>query len=142
MSTTPNVESKYHLKTIHAEIDLYDRRLAHLLKYDVFETEAARAAAARKLTLKRDPLAATAKRLVAEGVEYKESELPRSFRPEGVPAPAEVKQPEPESVHAAAAPHNPGENRSTRRQGSPYAGTSLDWEKSVQHYMQNKSAKA
>ena len=140
MSTTPNVESKYHLKTIHAEIDLYDRRLAHLLKYDVFETEAARAAATRKLNLKRDPLAATAKRLVAEGVEYKESELPRSFRPEGVPAPVEAKQPEPESAPAAL--HNAAENRSTRRQGSPFAGTSLDWEKSVQHYMQNKAAKA
>jgi hypothetical protein len=140
MSTTPNIEGKYHLKSIHAEIDLYDRRLAHLLKYDVFETEAARAAATRKLTLKRDPLVVTAKRLAAEGVEFKESELPRSFRPEGVPAPVEAK-PEPEPVPAAA-PHNSGENRSTRRQGSPFAGASLDWEKSVQHYMQNKSAKA
>ncbi len=138
MSTIPTIESKYHLKTIHAEIDLFDRRLAHLNKYDVFETEAARAAAARKLNLKRDPLVVTAKRLVAEGVEYKESELPRSFRPDGVPAPVEAKR-EPE---AAAASHNPTENRSARRQGSPYAGTSLDWEKSVQHYMQNKSAKA
>jgi hypothetical protein len=36
----------------------------------------------------------------------------------------------------------PTENRSTRRQGSPFAGTSLDWEKSVQQYMQNKSVKA
>ena len=138
MSTSPTIESKYHLKTIHAEIDLFDRRLAHLNKYDVFETEAARAAAARKLNLKRDPLVATAKRLVAEGVEYKESELPRSFRPDGFPAPVEAK-PEPE---AAVAPPNSTENRSARRQGSPYAGTSLDWEKSVQHYMQNKSAKA
>jgi hypothetical protein len=139
MSTTPAVESKYHLKTIHAEIDLYDRRLAHLLKFEVFATEAARAAATRKLTLKRDPLVVTAKRLASEGVEFKESELPRSFRPEGVPAPIEVKQPVPEPAPAA---HNPSENRSTRRQGSPYAGTSLDWEKSVQHYMQNKAAKA
>jgi hypothetical protein len=138
MSTIPTIESKYHLKSIHAEIDLFDRRLAHLNKYDVFESEAARAAAARKLNLKRDPLVVTAKRLVAEGVEYKESELPRSFRPEGVPAPVEAK-PEPEPV---AATNNPTENRSARRQGSPYAGTSLDWEKSVQHYMQNKSAKA
>ena len=132
-------ESKYQLKTLHADIDLFDRRLAHLLKYEVFATEAARAAAARKITLKRDALVITAKRLAAEGVEYKESELPRSFRPEGVPVPVEVKLPEPEP---AAAPHNPLENRSTRRQGSPYAGTSLDWEKSVQHYMQNKAAKA
>jgi hypothetical protein len=133
------IESKYQLKTLHADIDLFDRRLAHLLKYEVFATEAARAAAARKITLKRDALVITAKRLAAEGVEYKESELPRSFRPEGVPAPVEVKLPEPEPT---TAPHNPLENRSARRQGSPYAGTSLDWEKSVQHYMQNKAAKA
>jgi hypothetical protein len=138
--TPTAIESKYYLKTLHADIDLYDRRLAHLLKYEVFATEAARAAAARKITLKRDPLAATAKRLAAEGVEYKESELPRSFRPEGVPAPVEAKLPEPAAAPAAAL-HNPLENRSARRQGSPYAGTSLDWEKSVQHYMQNKAAK-
>lgn len=135
MSTTTTVESKYYLKSVHAEIDLFDRRLAHLLKYDVFDTEAARTAAARKLTLKREPLVQTAKRLAAEGVEYKESELPRSFRPDGEPAPvAEVKEVETETVSAA-----PTENRSARRQGSPYAGTSLDWEKSVQHYMQKKA---
>jgi hypothetical protein len=134
MSTAPITESKYYLKSVHAEIDLFDRRLAHLLKYDVFETEAARAAAARKLTLKRDALVLTAKRLASEGVEFKDSELPRSFRPDGLPAPAEVK-PEPEPV--AALP-NAGDNRSARRQGSPYAGTSLDWEKSVQHYMEKK----
>ena len=137
MSTAPAVESKYHLKSIHSEIDLFDRRLAHLNKFEVFETEAARAAAARKLALKREPLVKTAKRLAAEGVEFKDSELPRSFRPEGVPAPVEVKA-EPEPVAAAA----PVENRSARRQGSPFAGTSLDWEKSVQQYMQNKSVKA
>lgn len=138
MSNTPTIESKYFLKSVHAEIDLFDRRLAHLLKFDVFDTEAARAAAARKLTLKRDPLVATAKRLAAEGVEFKESELPRSFRPDGLPAPVEAKS-EPETPAPLS---NPTENRSARRQGSPYAGTSLDWEKSVQHYMQNKSAKA
>jgi hypothetical protein len=136
MASTNAVENKYYLKSVHAEIDLYDRRLAHLLKYDVFESEAARAAAARKLTLKRDPLVKTAKRLVAEGVEYKESELPRSFRPDGVPAPVEAVRVEPEPVVPAAAPT---ENRSARRQGSPFAGTSLDWEKSVQHYMQKKA---
>ena len=141
-ATPTPLESKYHLKTLHADIDLFDRRLAHLLKYEVFATETARSAAARKITLKRDPLVATAKRLAAEGVEFKESELPRSFRPEGVPAPVEAKVPEPEPAAVAAAPHNPLENRSARRQGSPYAGTSLDWEKSVQHYMQNKASKA
>jgi DNA polymerase III gamma/tau subunit len=134
--TQAAVESKYYLKSVHAEIDLFDRRLAHLMKYDVFESEAARAAAARKLSLKREPLVQTAKRLAAEGVEFKETELPRSFRPEGSPAPlAEVKA-EPETVVAA-----PVENRTARRQGSPYAGTSLDWEKSVQHYMEKKASR-
>ena len=135
MSATQVPEGKYQLKSIHAEIDLFDRRLAHLMKYDVFDTEAARAAAARRLPLKREPLVQTAKRLAAEGVEYKESELPRSFRPDGQAAPIEIK-PEPEPAAVAAAPT---ENRTARRQGSPYAGTSLDWEKSVQHYMQKKT---
>jgi hypothetical protein len=132
--TTTTVESKYYLKSVHAEIDLFDRRLAHLMKYDVFDTEAARAAAVRKLNLKREPLVVTAKRLVAEGVEFKDSELPRSFRPDGTPAPVA------ETVQEAPAERlaSPTENRSARRQGSPYAGTSLDWEKSVQHYMEKK----
>lgn len=134
MATTTAVESKYYLKSVHAEIDLFDRRLAHLLKYDVFETDAAREAAARKLALKREPLVKTAKRLVAEGVEYKESDLPRSFRADGLAAPAEVARLEPEPVAAV-----PKENRTARRQGSPYAGTSLDWEKSVQQYMEKKA---
>jgi hypothetical protein len=136
MANTATVESKYYLKSVHAEIDLFDRRLAHLMKYDTFDSDAARAAAARKLNLKREPLVQTAKRLAAEGVEFKDSELPRSFRPEGVAAPVE-ETPEPvaPAVTAATAP---GENRSARRQGSPYAGTALDWEKSVAQYMQAK----
>jgi hypothetical protein len=136
MANTATVESKYYLKSVHAEIDLFDRRLAHLMKYDTFDTEAAKAAAARKLNLKREPLVQTAKRLAAEGVEFKDSELPRSFRPEGAPTPVEA-TPEPEATPASAAAA-PGENRNTRRQGSPYAGTALDWEKSVAQYMQAK----
>jgi hypothetical protein len=135
MATTPAVESKYYLKSVHAEIDLFDRRIAHLLKYDTFESDAARAAAARKLNLKREPLVQTAKRLASEGIEFKDSELPRSFRPEGLPAPVEAKEPEVSPVASV-----PTENRNTRRQGSPYAGTSLDWAQSVNQYMQAKRA--
>ncbi|MGA7156289.1 MAG: hypothetical protein WBY53_05560 [Acidobacteriaceae bacterium] len=134
MSNTPTIESKYQLKTLHAEIDLYDRRLAHLLKFEVFATDAARAAAVRKLTLKRDPLVATARRLAEEGVEFKQSELPRSFRPEGVPAPVEVPEPQ-------AAEPTPTENRNARRHNAGHTAATLDWEKSIQHYMQNKPAK-
>jgi len=78
--TNTDVESKYYLKTVHAEIDLFDRKLAHLLKFDVFEDDAARDAAARKINLKRTPLVETAKNLAKKGVEFKDSELPRSMR--------------------------------------------------------------
>jgi hypothetical protein len=129
-----NVENKYYLKTVHEEIDLYDRKLAHLLNFETFETEADRAAATRKLTLKRDALALNAKRMAAEGIEFNQNELPRSFRPKDAPAAAEVEEPK------AAEPFVPaGANRSARRQTSPYAGTSLDWQSSVQHYMQKKA---
>ena len=138
MTTTPNLEGKYQLKTLHAEIDLLDRRLAHVLKFETFETDAARDAAAKKIVTKRETLVQTAKRLAAEGVEYKESELPRSFRPEGVPAPAEVK-PEAEATPAATAASSNAENRNTRRSSS-HAGAAFDWEKSVAEYMQAKKS--
>jgi hypothetical protein len=133
------VENKYYLKTVHEEIDLYDRKLAHLLNFETFTTEADRAAATRKLTLKRDALALTAKRLAAEGIEFQPNDLPRSFRPKDAPVAHEEEVKEAKSVE----PFVPaGANRTVRRQGSPYAGTSLDWQSSVQHYMQKKGAKA
>ncbi len=81
------VQDKYYLRDILREIDLYDRKLLHLLKHETFATDALRDSAVRKLSLKRDALAETAKGLVASGMEYAESELPRSFRPEGYVAP-------------------------------------------------------
>jgi len=133
------VENKYYLKTVHDEIDLYDRKLAHLLNFETFATEADRAAATRKLTLKRDALALTAKRLVEEGIEFNQNDLPRSFRPKDVPQVVDVEEAK-EVATKSAEPFVPaGANRNVRRQGSPYAGTSLDWQSSVQHYMQKKA---
>jgi len=135
------VENKYYLKTVHDEIDLYDRKLAHLLNFETFATEADRAAATRKLTLKRDALALTAKRLAEEGIEFNQNDLPRSFRPKDAVMVVDVE----EAKEVAAKTTEPfvgaaaGANRSVRRQGSPYAGTSLDWQSSVQHYMQKKA---
>lgn len=77
------VQDKYYLRDIHREIDLYDRKLIHLEKHEVFATEALREAAVKKMATKRDALAATARSLAAAGIEFHESELPRSFRPEG-----------------------------------------------------------
>ena len=134
------VENKYYLKTVHDEIDLYDRKLAHLLNFETFPTEADRAAATRKLTLKRDALAITAKRLAGEGIEFNQNGLPRSFRHKDAPLVVDVEEAK-EAAAKAAEPFVPagGAYRSVRRQGSPYAGTSLDWQSSVQHYMQKKA---
>jgi hypothetical protein len=128
------VADKYHLKSIHDEIDLFDRKLAHLEKFEKFESDADRVSAARKLTLKRETLVQTALRLAAEGVEFKPNDLPRSLRPKDAVSAVEATPDEPKAEHAAAQP-----SRSARRQSSsPYAGTSLDWQASVRQYMQKK----
>jgi hypothetical protein len=134
------VENKYYLKTVHDEIDLYDRKLAHLLNFETFATETERAAATRKLTLKRDALALTAKRLAEEGIEFAQNDLPRSFRPKDAPVAAVEEDVKVEAVAGKSdeAFLAGGANRSVRRQGSPYAGTSLDWQTSVAHYMEKK----
>jgi hypothetical protein len=138
MTTIPALTaegSKYQLKTIHAEIDLLDRRLAHMEKYDTFATDAAKAAATRKLMLKRKPLEESARRMAAEGVEFLHSELPRSFRPEGEPAPVRVAAVEEEPA-AVAAP----EKKTDRRQSGSPIGGGFDWEKAVAQYKVEKNA--
>jgi hypothetical protein len=77
------VQDKYFLRDLHREIDLYDRKLIHLVKHEVFATEALREAASRKLANKREQLAETARSLAASGIEFDDTDLPRSFRPEG-----------------------------------------------------------
>ena len=48
---------KYFLKSLHQEIDLYDRKLAYLEKYAQFDSAADREGAANKLLTKRASLA-------------------------------------------------------------------------------------
>jgi hypothetical protein len=71
---------KYFLRSLHQEIDFYDRKLAYVDKHVVFATPAEREEAKGKLITKRAALEKTAKELAASGVEYNEAELPRSFR--------------------------------------------------------------
>lgn len=71
---------KYFLRSLHQEIDLYDRKLEYLEKYMEFASMADREGAESKLLSKRKSLAETAKRLVADGVEFSPADLPRSFR--------------------------------------------------------------
>jgi hypothetical protein len=76
MSTAQVVSSKYQLKWLHDEIDLYDRKLAHFDKYGAETPTATRS----KLETKRSTLEKTARKLAAEGVEFDPKDLPRSFR--------------------------------------------------------------
>lgn len=71
---------KYFLRSLHQEIDLYDRKLAYLEKYEVFASPVDREEAEKKLLTKRATLAETARKLVADGVEFNPADLPRSFR--------------------------------------------------------------
>ena len=76
----PVPHDKYFLRSIHQEIDLYDRKIAYLDKYEQFASTGDRDSAENKLLAKRASLAETAKQLVADGVEFNPADLPRSFR--------------------------------------------------------------
>ena len=137
--TTTTAPGKYQLRSIHEEIALFDRKLAHLSTYEKFDSEEEREAAARKMTTKRNALVATARRLVADGVEFSASELPKSLRPEGgVMEPVAESAPEDPPAEIAAAPAVRAGGRSGAPGDSPYAGTSLDWQASVERYLAKK----
>lgn len=77
--------SKYLLKSVHEDISLLDRKLAHLLKYETFPTEKARDAQAARLNTKRNQLIRTATQLAGSGVEFNPADLPASLRPVAEP---------------------------------------------------------
>ncbi|KAA6455967.1 hypothetical protein DYQ86_26135 [Acidobacteria bacterium AB60] len=79
MKKTTLPRDKYFLRDLHKEIDLYDRKLAYLTNYVDFATPADREEAHGKMLAKRAPLEKTARELAASGVEFEQSELPRSF---------------------------------------------------------------
>ena len=70
------LSGRYQLKSIHEEIGLCDRKLAHMEKYETYASTEARDSAIAKMTVKRAKLAKTAQNLVNAGVEYLPSELP------------------------------------------------------------------
>ena len=73
---------KYFLKSVHQEIDLYDRKLADLRKFGVFDTPEDSQQAENSFLTKRASLEKTARELTASGVEFNQEDLPRSFREE------------------------------------------------------------
>jgi hypothetical protein len=80
LTKPPAPRDKYFLRSLHQEIDFYDRQLAYLNNYMSFDTPSDRQQAEGKLIAKRLLLERTAKELAASGVEFDEAELPRSFR--------------------------------------------------------------
>ena len=91
MQKQAKVHDKYFLKSLHEEIDLYDRKLAHMAKFEIFTSEEDRETAIAKMSLKRATLARTAQKLADDGIEFQPSDLPRSFRPEAQePEPAKI----------------------------------------------------
>jgi hypothetical protein len=136
MATAPT--GKYYLRSIHEEIGLFDRKLAHLEKYETFPSDEARDSAARKITTKRKALVTIAQRLVAEGVEFAASELPKSLRSAdevAALAATPVQNEVPAETPSSVAAHPRGQ------ESSPYAGTSLDWQASVERYLAKKKSK-
>ena len=80
MKQQASPRDKYFLRSLHQEIDFYDRKLAYLANYVVFASQADREEAEKRMLAKRAPLAATARKLAEEGIEFVSAELPRSFR--------------------------------------------------------------
>ncbi len=123
---------KYYLRSLHDDIALYDRKLAHLNKFETFATEADRVASAKKLNSKRDLLVRTAALLVSEGIEFKPSELPPSLRfgtsvPEALDL-SIAEKPAFRKTKVAAMPIP-----------SPFAGTALDVQNDVLAYKRARS---
>jgi hypothetical protein len=75
MSTSQSVSDTYQLKWLHQEIDLYDRKLAHLDKYNP-DASLER----KKMVTKRGALEKTARQMAADGASFDPKDLPRSFR--------------------------------------------------------------
>lgn len=142
------VHDKYFLRDLHREIDLYDRKLIHMVKHETFETEALREAATRKMTTKRESLAETARTLAASGIEFHKHELPRSFRPEGEATDTEASPAATveavTTMERAAHPSAFGEQvarlqrQSTREEESPLASALGSWQDDLAAYKKKR----
>lgn len=131
------VSSKYSLKTLHEEIGLLDRKLAHLHKYEVFASDSEREAAAAKIEHKRDLLVRQARVMVDEGIEFQTSDLPQSLRD----ANAGDNTAE-EAVETVAEIPQSTSTRTSVKPASPFSGTVLDSAHTLQQYKQKKGKRA
>jgi hypothetical protein len=73
-------DSKYSLRDLHKEIDLFDRKISYCRNYEKFDSEKDRSSALQKLVTKRESLVKTALAMASRGVEVEAQYLPRSFK--------------------------------------------------------------
>jgi hypothetical protein len=125
---------KYQLRSLHEEIDLFDRKLAHLKNHETFASEEARSESIDKMTAKRNLLVRKAQQMIEEGIEFKDSELPRSLRPEEISEAPEAPAAAPVEAEAA-----PALETAPRAMPSPYRGTVLDYAQDLENYRKNKN---
>jgi hypothetical protein len=126
------VKDKYYLRSLHEEISLVDRKIAHMAKYDSFPSEKARDLAAGKLRAQRDLLVRNAQLLIDSGIDYKASELPRSLRPN---EPASASEAAVDGTAAlAAAPAEPETPAAT----PAYEGKFLNMREEIEAYVQKR----
>ena len=94
--------NKYALKSLHDDIGLMDRKLAHLLKYETFSSEKDRTQAVAKLSLKRGQLVRSAQAMASDGIEFNPSDLPLSLRAESEATPGAMTQASESALNAPA----------------------------------------
>lgn len=140
MPTLPS--GKYQLKSLHEEIDLFDRKLAHLQKYETFPSEAERIASVDKLSARRNLLIKRAQQMIEEGIEFNESERPKSLRPETTAVTENAAMPVNEISVPTADSETPVVAIGPNPQPSPYAGTALDCQPDLQAYTKRKRKSA
>ena len=80
MPASVHTPTKYELRELHRQIDLYDRKIAACESFEKFASEMERASSRQKLVNKRERLVKSARAMESQGIEYDPAQLPRSFR--------------------------------------------------------------
>lgn len=136
MPTLPS--GKYQLRSLHEEIALFDRKLAHAQSFETFSDEDQRNTAVAKLTSKRSLLVRKAQQMIDEGIEYNRTDLPKSLRPESEAV--AVEQAAPVAVVEVSTEDLPAV--ASEEIHSPFAGTSMDYRTDLDAYKLRSKSKA
>jgi len=123
---------KYYLRSLHEDIALLDRKLAHMAKYETFPSDKERDAATGKLNSKRALLVRNAQKLAEEGVEFKPTDLPRSLRSDTTAPPEVIADSTPEALEAFSA--NPLDMPAV----GAYDGSVLNFRTGMKEYMEKR----